>query len=109
MFKVNGKTITMTRGDTVKIDVTMKDADGQTYTPVEGEVIRFKAKRNWIDESAIIEKAIPIDTLILHIAPEDTHNLQFGTYVYDIQITHLNGDVDTFISKGTLIISEETD
>ncbi len=109
MYEVKGKTITMTRGDTVKIDVTMKDANGNVYTPLPGEVIRFKVKKNWFDKTALLEIPIPISTMRLHIAPENTSTWAFGQYVFDIQITHNNGDVDTFINKGTLNITEETD
>ena len=40
---------------------------------------------------------------------EDTKNLDFGTYVYDLQITFADGTVDTFISKSILKLEEEVD
>ena len=39
----------------------------------------------------------------------DTADLNFGKYVYDIQLTKANGKVDTFITKATLKLSEEVD
>lgn len=36
--------------------------------------------------------------MVLYIAPSDTRDLRIGSYVYDIEITFENGDVDTFIS-----------
>ena len=38
-----------------------------------------------------------------------TADLNFGKYVYDIQLTKANGKVDTFISKAILKLSEEVD
>lgn len=50
---------------------------------------------------------IPIDTMKLAIKPEDTKNLAFGKYVYDIELTKANGEVDTFITKAVFKITEE--
>ena len=46
----------------------------------------------------ILDKDISINDCILHLEPQDTKRLKFGEYVYDIQITFANGDVNTFIS-----------
>lgn len=54
-------------------------------------------------------KDIPIDTMMLTLEPQDTADLNFGKYVYDIQLTKANGKVDTFISKAILKLSEEVD
>ena len=54
-------------------------------------------------------KDIPIDTLTLTLLPEDTKDLSFGKYVYDIQLTKADGTVDTFITKATIKITEEVD
>ena len=47
--------------------------------------------------------------MLLQLTPDDTKSLEFGTYVYDIQITYSNGDVNTFLDKGTLKLTEEVD
>jgi len=109
MQKVVGKTIVLTRGDSFKQIIAAKDMDGKPYTPVSGDVIRFAAKRNYSDENLVIEKQIPYDTMLLQLTPDDTKSLEFGTYVYDIQITYSNGDVNTFLDKGTLKLTEEVD
>ena len=110
MFSVNGKTITMTRGDTAKFKVSIFNQDGSSYTPENGDIIRFAVKQNYSELADIlINTIIPNDTLILEISPEDTKELNFGSYVYDIQLTRVNGDIDTFINKGTLLITEEVE
>lgn len=106
---IDNTTITMTRGDTLKVRLDIKDGDGKPYTPIEGDLIRFAVKKKYKDEAPCILKEIPIDTCLLHLTPGDTKDLpQPSEYVYDIQITMSDGTVDTFI-KGTLKITEEVD
>ena len=45
--------------------------------------------------------------MILVIEPEDTKPFAFGKYVYDIELTKVTGEVDTFITKATLKLTEE--
>lgn len=116
MYKVDGNTITMTRGDTVAILVSMT-RNGEQYIPQYGDVIRFAVKNAafnrgqtaYIDPEPIIRKIIPNDSLILRLDPEDTKSLPFAEYAYDIEITFANGEVDTFIAEARLIIAPEVD
>ena len=103
-YNVSGTTITLTRGDTFVADVSMGN-----YIPVEGDKVRFAMKAKYTDETPLLLVDIPIDTMQLVLNPEDTKNLNFGNYVYDIQLTKANGVVDTFITKATLKITEEVD
>lgn len=108
--KIQGTTIVATRGDTIKVFVPMKYEDGTPYVPALGDSVRFAIKKNYDDVEPIFVKKIPTDTLLLHIKPEDTKDLpQPSTYVYDIQLTYANGDVDTFIDKAKLKLTEEVD
>lgn len=109
MFNIVGTTITLTRGDSFKATVQMIDENGESYIPQEGDKIRFAVKRRYTDTKTIISKVIPNDTLLLELEPKDTEAFKFGSYVYDIQLTYANGEVDTFIDKATLVISEEVD
>ena len=109
MQSVNGKTITLTKGDTFIAMVTITDGDGNIYTPQEGDSIRFAAKQNYEDYSPVIVKDIPTDTMTLTIESGDTKPLAVGTYVFDVQLTYADGRVDTFIDKGKLKLTEEVD
>lgn len=110
MVKISGTTIKMTRGDTLRVTLTLKDEEGNVYTPIEGDRIRFAMKRFYDDSEVLINKPIPNDTLELVLNPEDTKNLpQPSSYVYDMEITYANGDVDTFIDKAKLQLTEEVD
>ena len=106
--EITGSTIKMTRGDTLRAVLTLKDREGNVYTPLQGDVIRFAMKKDYNDANPIILKIIPHETMELVINPEDTKNLpQPSNYVYDMEITYANGDVDTFIKEAKLQITKE--
>lgn len=113
-YKIIGTTVYLTRGDTMYAEVGIKTKDGYDYVPVQGDSVRFALKSQkmrpngeFSDETPLILKNIPIDTLILHIEPNDTKNLPFGEYAYDIEISHANGDIDTFIEDAVFKITRE--
>lgn len=109
-YSINSKNnvITLTRGDTFICDVKIRTQDGDPYTPVEGDNIRFALKHDTKkEEEPLILKEIPIYTMQLRLEPDDTKDLQFGVYYYDIEIIRADGIVDTFITKTALILTEE--
>lgn len=114
MYSIKGTTITLTRGDTLVIDITLKRGSS-TYTPTGLDKVRFALKdpemnprkTAWVNDEVLILKDIPISTMQLKLNPEDTKELDFGQYKYDIQITFANGDVDTFIENAIFIINPE--
>lgn len=106
-YSVRGTTITLTRGDTFRANLNIVDKNGIPYTPQPGDEIRFAMKKNYSAGEPLIFKNIPTDTLLLVIDPEDTKDLSFGSYVYDIQLTDSFGNVDTFITTSKFIITEE--
>lgn len=109
MQKISGTKIMLTRGDTLKAHVSMIKQDGSEYVPQEGDSIRFAMKKSYSDSSVLVEKTIPNDTLLLHLEPNDTKLLEFGSYVYDIELTYSNGDVDTFIDRSVFELTEEVE
>lgn len=108
-YSVKKNTIYLTRGDTFRATIALKDAEGEIYTPTENETIRFAMKKHYEDETTLILKTVPNDTLELVILPADTKDLAFGDYVWDMQITRENGDIDTFITKAQLVLTEEVE
>jgi len=110
LYKVNGTTITMTRGDSLVVLLDLENADGTAYEPVDGDYIRFAVKKTFDDSvPPILVKEIPTDTMKLILDPADTKQLTYGRYRYDIQITTADGFVDTFIDRAVLAITEEVD
>lgn len=108
-YSVCDNNIRMTRGDTAKLQVAILTDSGDNYEPQTGDIVRFTMKRFISDKVPVLVKDIPIDTLYLKIEPNDTKNLAFGNYIFDIQLIYANGDVDTFIEKRVLHLSEEVD
>ena len=117
MYKISGTTISLTRGDTLKVLLTFTTQNKNPYIPVAADRIRFalkSAKMNvnkteFTDKNPLILKDIPYNTMELKLDPEDTKNLPFGNYKYDLQITFANNEVDTFISNADFIITPEVE
>lgn len=118
MVRVTGKTITMTRGDSAHIEIQMEYEGGASYEALRGDVIRFTVKKNYGDVTPLIvidmEPYVPdgeetelVESVELHILPSHTRDLEYGSYRFDIQLLRVNGDIDTFIDKGTLTLTEE--
>ena len=114
MFEIDkNNNITMIRGDSVRVKVECYEDDEHTieYIPVNGERVRFALKKRYTDSTPLLLKEIPIDSMLLRIDPEDTKDLDFGPYngkyKYDIEITRLDGFIDTFIARKDFTILEE--
>ena len=100
--------IKMTRGDSASIPLSLKRG-GEDYTPVEGDSIRFAMKKSYKDsnDKVLVNKEIPLSTMILKIEPSDTKELDMGkTYVYDIEFASAEGEVDTFV-RGVVELENE--
>lgn len=106
--------IELPRGDSETYDVGIV-VNGEEYTPVEGDSIRFALKRaalapdksRYIDDSPLLVKTIPIDTMQLVFEPADTKPFPFGVYEYDMEITFSDGRVKTFIESSPFILKRE--
>ena len=103
---INGKDISLTRGDSLILGITITK-DEEEYTPVTGDKVRFALKHVIADDEPLILKDADISTMTLTIEPSDTKNLAFGTYVYDIELTTHDGYVDTFIGPAKFNLTEE--
>lgn len=106
-YSIDGTTITLTRGDTLYAYISITDPEGNPYTPTQGDSIRFAMKSKYTDPQVLLVKDIPIDSMQLKLESADTSDLNFGKYVYDIELTKANGDVYTFITKANLVLTEE--
>ena len=111
---ISGTSITLTRGDTLKVKIDIMK-DDTLYVPQPGDSVRFALKHPAMNSKKtaykelepLIIKNIPTDTMLLTLNPEDTKNLDFDVYVYDIEITFADGTVDTFITQAIFKITPE--
>lgn len=96
--RIDDNNIFLTRGDSLYLRVRLMDKrTREIYEPVQGDRLRFAVKKDYGDTEKLIEKEIPTDTMVLYLAPADTKRLDFGKYVYDIELTYADGDVCTAI------------
>lgn len=103
---IDGNRISLTRGDSLILNFTIKKNE-EDYVPVAGDVIRFALKQQIPDDEPLILKTADNSSMTITLEPEDTKNLAFGTYVYDIELTTVDGFVDTFIGPAVFRITEE--
>ena len=102
--------IKMTRGDTFPFKFQRLDADGNPIL-IPANRIYFTVKNKVTDTDYIFQKTIDditIDELgwnHIVIEPEDTDNLDFDNYVYDIEV--ITDDYKQTIAQGYLMIGKE--
>jgi hypothetical protein len=111
MVKVDTKTmwIYLTRGDSAIIVFSAENEGGEPFHPSNGDKLVFKVTKKLGDEESrvlVIENEMDNNEeeyWSIKFKPEDTKNLAFGKYFYDVEINICdNGevvDVDTIIGK----------
>ncbi len=107
---VNGTNISMIRGDSEGISVSVENSSGLPEPLLIGDTIYFTVKKSTRTEEKVLQKIITEfqdGVALITLDPVDTKHLQFGTYVYDIQLTRANGSVKTIIPPSTFTILGE--
>lgn len=99
-------TIKLTRGDSARISLSITFDDNATYTVQDGDVVTLSVKKTTEDTRYVLQKKLGKD-LLFYIEPHDTKKIQFGRYIYDVQLTRANGDVYTIIAPSTFEILQE--
>lgn len=97
--------IHLIRGDTARFEVEILDQAGEKYVLLDGDQLVFTVKKNTSTDNVILQKQILGDTFTL--THDDTKDLEYREYMYDIQLTQANGDVTTVISPSKFVILEE--
>ena len=98
----------ITKGDTHKFDVTVKDSDDNIFN-LTGYTMLFTAKASLTQDTDDIASTAVISDPTTGIGsftllPTDT-NIDSGTYYFDIKITDGGNNVYTVIDNDELIIS----
>lgn len=102
MRKVDNDRISLTRGDTLALDLTLTYRDGSEYIFESGDTIRFAISEGYESElnyHLIYEQEFSAEDLSFVMPAEETKKLRYKTYNYDIQLTLANGFVDTVVSS----------
>ena len=102
--------ITLTRGDAATFRLNL-EKDGEEYVVEDGDSIRFAMSKEYLGKAGyelIKEKTIEANDdggLEFSLSSDDT-KIDYGTYNYDIEITHSDGKPDTIISAQFTITGE---
>lgn len=107
MLYVEGTTIKLTRGDTAFLTILIeREGTGQAYELAEEDALVFTVKKNTYEREALIQKKL-LGGNLFEFTPEDTAGLDFGLYVYDVQLTTAVGHVFTVVEASDFRILEE--
>jgi hypothetical protein len=109
-MKVNGTDLAMIRGDSESITLSLKD--GAAVVPfVTGDTVYFTVKKSSLVDEIALQKIVTEfnedGNCIIEIAPNDTKDLGFRSYVYDIQLNRLDGTVTTIVPCSNFAILQE--
>lgn len=112
MISVDKKgNITITRGDTgylvVPITVNVNGTESAyVIKPEDRLYLTVKTEDRLNSDEYLVRKEIVGDNHIT-ILPSDTKSLEFGSYVYDVELDTTAGEVFTVITKRNFIVAEE--
>lgn len=103
MLKIDDNNgITLTRGDSAELTLTLTDASGNPYD-FSADTVRFGVKRSPLDTS----ESVLIKTFTngkITFEPADTEGMDFGDYRYDIEVITEAGAVYTPIAAARFTI-----
>lgn len=105
MLKCEENTIHLTRGDSAVLLLKIRKDDDTEYELQAGDSVLFTVKNSVYDTAVIMQKKLTGGAIKLN--PDDTKNLQYGTYYYDVELTQSDGFVATVIGPQKLIIEPE--
>ena len=114
MFSINKNRITITRGDSAYITISVVDGNGNAFALDDSVALRGQVRSILNDDEnlgLLFEADISINedgTATWHIKPSDTAKATMGIpYYYDIEL-HIGDDVFTIISSSMFISDEVT-
>ncbi len=99
------------RGDTQFIRFPITDKEGNPIELISGDDLYFTVKKNFNSEEILIQKRYPLDIKFsdgyfnMEITSEDTSELAYGTYVYDVEFK--SGRYVKTLGIGEITLTEE--
>lgn len=108
MLKISGNKISLTRGDSAYITLTI-NTDNGVYVLNDGDEVRVQVRDVPNTGDLIFEGNIEIinDEIVWHIYPAQTTDLDVATYYWDAQLQTANGDIFTFIPASAFKLLDE--
>lgn len=99
MLKIKDNNLYLTRGDTAYLTVNFS-------TEREIESLVFSVKKKVADTDYVFQIEAVLDNKFI-FTPALTKELEYGKYVYDIQLITTLGEVFTIVDKSFLYITDE--
>ncbi len=106
MLRIEDGFIYLTRGDTAYINVDIVLEDGSKYQMTAGDMLVLSLKKLINDTEYALQKVLYGESKFT-ISPDDTKLLDYGKYLFDVQLTTSKGEVFTVIAKSNFYITEE--
>lgn len=101
---IKGTNISMVRGDSETLTVTCSE-------PFSARDSVTLTVREDVESPIVFQKTVtafgPEGEAVIDFDHEDTEGLDFGNYVYDIQLTRADGTVTTLVKVSRLTLEEE--
>jgi len=107
---ITGTNISMVRGDSESLTVRLFDEDGDQVNFETGDTVYFTVRYELGDSDTTIQKVVTgfiNGEAIINLNPDDTSDLYFRTYVYDIQWSKADGQVKTIVPASDFKILAE--
>lgn len=89
------KNIFMVKGNTAVFNLTIKK-DGEVYD-YSNDLVQLTIKTDIYTNEVLIQKTFANGSI--KFVPDDTKNLDYGVYKYDVALTTPDGDFYTVITK----------
>lgn len=104
--------IEFARGDTQPLKFQIKDNNGNILKMDSSDELIFTIKKNYSTKQKLMQKKLSNGSIyydsgyyFIILSHEDTANLKYGTYVYDIQL--MSGEIVATLVLGTITLTEE--
>ena len=106
MATITSNIISISQGEALTFPIILKDTSGKVYTPAASDVIRFTVKESTGTSRVMLQKAVEDGKVSL--TAEET-NIPVGNYLYDVELTGIDGYVATVITPTLFIVSDKNE
>ena len=105
---LNGTHIAMIRGDSEVLSISCT-INGAPYMDA-GDTVYLTVKKSGKTEDKLLQKVVTVtneERVLIKLEPQDTKEVPYGKYKYDIQLSKEDGTVKTIIPSSYFEIKEE--
>lgn len=106
-MRLDDYAIKIVQGDTVDISLKLQNLKGKKYCPKEDDTFYFSLQQKFVKKPFCLKKEISKKDLKIYLTSEETANMPYGEYRYDVSIhAFRDGEeyVETFIADKNFIL-----